>query len=266
MIRKILNKIMIKEKKLFTSFSDNGSYPSFCLNASINDKIFSTFRSSPIYDCIVDVINEEQGQLFYEKLLKHPDFLNEINEFKKNDLFGGPRLYNYSKVGEISPATLRYVNILYHLENIFGNLSNKTIVEIGIGYGGQARILNEKYNIKEYNLIDLKEVNKLAEKYLNKFPKKRNYKFHNIDNISFNTIDLFISNYAFSELKRELQEFYLENVILKSKSGYMLYNHINPPEFSSFTQTEIQKRIPNSKILEESPKTSDKNYIIYWNN
>ena len=36
--------------------------------------------------------------------------------------------------------------------------------------------------------------------------------------------DFCISNYAFSELTRAVQDSYLEKVILKSKAGYMAWN------------------------------------------
>ena len=266
MFEGILNLLSRNNNIYKSSFSDNGKYPKFCKKASENDDIFLDFRSNPVYDCIVDVINEEQGLLFYEKLINNPVFLEEIEIFKKNDLIGSPRVYNYPKVNNISPATLRYINVLYHLEDLFGNLDNKNITEIGIGYGGQARIINSKFKTHQYNLIDLAQVNLLASKYLNKFSERPNYKFHCKESLDFIETDLFLSNYAFSELKRDLQEYYFDKVIKKSSSGYMLYNHINPAEFKSFTQNELLEMIPNSKILEENPKTSEKNYIIYWNN
>ena len=257
-------KQLFRKKNIQSSFSDNGKYPSFCKNASENNEIFKTFRSNPVYDCIVDVISYEQGMLFYDDLKNSKDFLNNIKEFKKNDLHGSPRMFEYPETGEISPATLRYIKILYDIEKHFGSLDNKTVMELGVGYGGQARMLNLRHDVKKYNLIDLPEVTALASKYLKNFKSYEKFKFLTKETILSDNIDLFISNYAFSELNRDLQEFYLENIILKSKNGYMIYNHINPKEFNSFTKEEILNFIPNSKAIFEEPKTSEKNYIVIW--
>lgn len=257
-------KQLFRKKNIQSSFSDNGKYPTFCKNASENNEIFKTFRSNPVYDCIVDVISYEQGLLFYDDLKNSKDFLNNIKEFKKNDLHGSPRMYEYPEIGKVSPATLRYIKILYEIEKHFGSLDNKTITELGVGYAGQARMLSQRYDVKKYNLIDLPEVTALASKYLSNYSSHNKYNFLTKETVLSENIDLFISNYAFSELNRGLQEFYLENIILNSKNGYMIYNHINPKEFNSFTKEEILNYIPNSKAISEEPMTSVKNYIILW--
>jgi hypothetical protein len=73
-----------------------------------------------------------------------------------------------------------------------------------------------------------------------------------------------ISNYAFSELTRELQDDYLERYILKSKRGYMIYNHINPPEFKSYSALDFCELVPGAEIIEEVPKTDNTNVLIIW--
>jgi len=78
--------------------------------------------------------------------------------------------------------------------------------------------------------------------------------------------DLVISNYAFSESKKELQDVYLEKVILGSKRGYITYNEITRLELNSYEKDELVKIIPHSKIIEENPLTHPKNCIIIWGN
>jgi len=73
-----------------------------------------------------------------------------------------------------------------------------------------------------------------------------------------------ISNYAFTELKRDIQDVYLEKIILNSRHGYITYNDTTPDWFKSYKKNELVKIIPNSKILEEIPKTAEKNCIIIW--
>ena len=88
------------------------------------------------------------------------------------------------------------------------------VIEIGPGYGGQSIILEEFFNIDHYSFIDLPQVNKLIKTFVN----ANSVKFtHNTgvleDNFTNEKFDLVISNYAFSELNRNLQikEIYSKN-------------------------------------------------------
>jgi hypothetical protein len=76
--------------------------------------------------------------------------------------------------------------------------------------------------------------------------------------------DLLISNYAFSELHREVQEMYWERVVRNSSRGYVTYNHIAPPEAKSLTASEFAARIPGARVLPEFPLTHPANVIVVW--
>ena len=89
----------------------------------------------------------------------------------------------------------------------------------GAGYGGQSVILDKIINIENYLFVDLKEVNLLIDRFLNNFKVNFNYSFKSLeDDFEF---DLIISNYAFSELPRNLQNLALNKIINKSRSGYI---------------------------------------------
>jgi N-acetyl-gamma-glutamylphosphate reductase len=75
---------------------------------------------------------------------------------------------------------------------------------------------------------------------------------------------LVISNYAFSELPRSIQDVYLKKIILNSKSGYITYNEISPSYFKSYKSEELVKIIPNARIIDEKPLTNKNNCIIIW--
>ncbi len=78
--------------------------------------------------------------------------------------------------------------------------------------------------------------------------------------------DMCISNYAFSELPRYLQDIYLKKVILKSKTGYITYSdNFTPSNFNSYRVEELLKIIPGSIKIAEEPATGP-NYIIMWGN
>ena len=77
------------------------------------------------------------------------------------------------------------------------------------------------------------------------------------------TYDLIISNFAFSELNKETQDFYLKKYVLNSTFGYMIYNQINPKGFS-YTLEEILGLIPKSYLLDEVPLTDPNNRLLLW--
>lgn len=253
-----------KPNEMKTSFSDNSSYPNFCLNASIDDNLFRSFRRNPTYNKIVELLGQEFGSKFLNQIQLNDLRLKEMETFKKNDEYGDPKVFNYKDVGIFSPTTLMYIKILYQIENLFGSLDNKVISEIGVGYGGQARILSKKFKLKKYNLFDLFQVLELAKRYLNNFGDDSTFNFLNAENVPKVKSDFVLSNFAFSELRREVQECYLNNVILNSDSGFIIHNDINPKDFKSYGIGELLEIIPSSSIIRENPLTSAKNCIIIW--
>jgi hypothetical protein len=44
----------------------------------------------------------------------------------------------------------------------------------------------------------------------------------------------------------------------------MIYNHINPQSFGSYSSTEICEMIPGSQIVSEIPLTDKSNVLIIW--
>jgi hypothetical protein len=84
--------------------------------------------------------------------------------------------------------------------------------------------------------------------------------------------DLVISNYAFSEFNRELQNEYLEKVILKSRSGYLLMNNgktVNGERLLSqygnnecITDIELLECIPGSQLITTNYLSNKGIYLI----
>ncbi len=252
------------KNKSVTSLSDNEIYPDFCLKASKDMKIFADFRRNEIYNQILEHVTEKQGADYITEIKKQSTRLKDITLFKENDLYGNPVKKNYPETGEVSPSTLRYIKVLTDLEITFGDLNNLHIIEIGVGYGGQCRIINSIYSPSLYTLIDLSPALELAKTYLKNFNLKSILDFKTMEELEVKNYDLIISNYAFSELPKNIQDIYLEKVILKSKRGYITYNDINPPHFNSYKKEQLLQLIPNSKVSAEVPLTSEKNCIITW--
>lgn len=263
------NILKMPENNIKISLSNNIEYPQFCLNASLNDELFNNFRQNKAYQKILEHVDYELGLKYLHEIKKLDNsFLNmeNITEFKKNDEIGNPQLFDFENIIAISGSTLRYIHVLANLKNIFKSLNNYNICEIGVGYGGQCRILSSYYKINSYTLVDLKPVLNLSQKYLDNYPLNTMINFKTMNELpNNNNFDLIISNYAFSEISREFQEVYFNKILKNSKRGFMIMNQVAKDDFNSMKKEELLERLPNNpKILEEIPLTHKNNYIIVW--
>lgn len=251
--------------KLSTSLSDNMVYPDFCAKASIDSILFANFRKNSVYQQILEHVSQQQGQLYLDEIKKHhADLLNKLSTFKLNDEWGNPDVYDYPEIGIISPTTLRYIKVLGDLKKAFHQLDNLHICEIGVGYGGQCRIINSIFKPSQYTLVDIKPALMLAQRYLDNYVLHSEMSYKTMNELSPKKYDLVISNYAFTELHRSIQDAYLHKIILNSERGYITYNDINPASFQSYKKEELLKIIPKSRILDEIPLTHPNNCILIW--
>jgi len=260
-----LFKKMVQKNKLKTSLSDNDKYPNFCLKAANDLCVFSNFRQNKIYRQILEHVDKKTGQLYLDAIAEiRPELLKQIVQIKANDRYGNPDLVEYEGIGEICPSTLRYTKVLADLLNMFLSLDGLRIAEIGVGYGGQCRVINSICKPAEYTLIDIFPALRLTQCYLDGYVLSSTVKYQTMNELTTKDFDLVISNYAFTELRREIQDVYLERVISNSARGYITYNDITPEEFRTYKKDELLKIIPNSHIIEEKPLTFTRNCIITW--
>jgi hypothetical protein len=265
LLAKMLGKISSKPIPRFaTSLSDNQTYPEICIKASRDYSVFNNFRRNPIYNEILEHVSEEQGKEYLRLISDDSDILSQLNKFKPNDDYGNPRMYEYPGVGMISPTTLRYIKVLVDLKIHFQTLDDLNICEIGIGYGGQCRVINAYYKPSTYYLVDIQPALALAKRYLDNYTIESGLAYNTMDELRERSYDLVISNYAFTELSRVNQDVYLNKIILKSKKGYITYNEITPSAFNSYKSAELIQMIPGAKIFKEEPLTQPKNCIIVW--
>lgn len=273
-LKKLLDLIIFKIKynninKIYnSSCTDDNIYPNFCLKAVNSDNIFKNFRRNKDLIRMQGNLLKDKGEEFLKIIInEYRDLFHFIDYFKENDCVGNPKTFAYPIIGKISPVTLRQIKILGNLLSLFKDLSDFTICEIGIGFGGQYKIIDKMCRIRDYTLVDILPALKLTDKYLKKsiYKIRSSYSLITPDKVSSKlNFDLVISNYAFSELKREFQQLYINNIILKSKRGYMIMNQVAPKEFDSFTKNELLKIIPNSHIINENPITHPLNYVLIW--
>ena len=245
-----------------TSISDISSYSAICDLATENDAIFNRFRSCTEYRTILEHVTRVQGQLYLDAVRKNWKITEQLPNLVFDDT-GAPFRYSYSGLGRVSPTSLRYAKVLNDLDQLFGNLNKFVVSEIGIGFGGQCFQICQTYDIARYELYDLDPVLKLASKYILNLLPDAPLDFPKLGSSS-ESRDLLISNYAFSELTREVQETYMASVIDNSTRGYVTFNHITPPEWGSLSAQQFASRIPGAEILEEIPLTYAKNVLVVW--
>jgi hypothetical protein len=248
-----------------SSISDYAEYRKFCESAATSDGVFRTFKQSPIYTAILEHASKEQAECCIPLILESGINVDRLEVLKSNDEQGSPttEIYSNSLFNGMSPSTIRYIKVLADMLDIYSTLDGYNIVEIGVGYGGQCKVLNDYFDINSYELVDLPEVSKLAEKYLDKYE----YKSVKLWDNKTDEYDLVISNYAITECSREIQQYYIDNILKKSKHGYITCNYISDRfNIESMHQKEFILAIGLEKyyLIDENPLTFPGNKVLIW--
>jgi putative sugar O-methyltransferase len=151
-------------------------YYDFVWQAVVDSRAFDGFRSHEHYRAILEHVTKELGSE-YLKLIADPTVRQVCFDSEFADTIGNPEVHIYED-RKISPTTLRYGKVLLDLINYFPAFINyKSIVELGVGYGGQARLISEyckktKSMLTTYTLVDLLPVIHLARRYVEHFHMK----------------------------------------------------------------------------------------------
>ena len=212
----------------------NQLYIDVCSQASVDDNVFSKFKSIQAYKNVLEHVLEDQGSWYLKTILEMTNDLNDnLEEFKENDKYGNPSVNDYTGIGRISPTTLRYIKNSFDMASLVKETPISRIVEVGGGYGGLCKTLSVICDFDEYILIDLPEVIKLQDRYLSNFPDlhKKCVFVPCTESEEVKDVDLFISNYALSECDDETQAMYFDNLISNSKFAYLVYNVVNFREY-----------------------------------
>lgn len=245
------------------SLSELDDYLTLCKLASQNTSYFKKFRSCKSYRAILENVDGVAGEELVNAITNLGRTAEEFSHLWHPEI-GRPYTYHVSNLGRISPTELRYSKILCELDLFFGSLNDFSISEIGVGFGGQGGQIMQSNSVREYEFIDLKEPLELVNRYLTTIQAAGKKVFTQPQDVQERERDLVISNYAYSELNQELQEFYLNKVLSKSKRGFVIYNHITPTEYKTMSAKEFAKRIPGSEVFEEKPLSHPGNVLVVW--
>lgn len=208
-----------------TSISDHPLYTGFCRRAAEDDACFASFREAAVYTAVVTSALHYHGQDYFALLQQRNFDLSFFDAIREHDRIGGPALVDFGPAGAVAPQTMRYVKTLSDLEQLYGSLEGKSIIEIGGGFGGLCAVLAKRSRFARYTLVDLPEVLMLARRYLDQL---------GIDNVHYAQLnelpfaaryDLAISCYGLSEIARPVQLAYAQRVLLNAAAGYLLWNN-----------------------------------------
>jgi hypothetical protein len=232
-------------------------------------KKMQNFRRSAGYQLILEHVDLQLG-LEYAKRISELNCIDEhsISKIIEKDHLGNPLKFFIADLQRCSPTTLRYVSVASEILNLGVNFDHLDLVEIGSGYGGQARVIDIIAKISSYTIYDLPSVQTLNSFFLHGNGFRSKLKFGNINDINPENYDFCISNYAFSELPYLVQQEYLEKIICNSTHGYMIMNsgrqNHSGRSVGKISVQELLNKIPNSRVLEEIPLTGPDNYVLVW--
>lgn len=222
-------------------------------------ELFNTFKQNRIFRQVIgnDVLSREIADILYKNLEADSSIIDNISTYKTNDIHGSPNLYEYPLTGNISPGTLYFLNILQSLRMHFGDISMFDIIEIGSGYGGQAKIILDS-GVKSYSMVDVAPTLHLCKKYLTAF-NYTNTTYYTPDLLPQAAYDLVISNWCLSEFDEEGISNYIENIIRYCKNGYFLMNI-----WDSRKEYLLSKLSQHFDIVEQYPEYPKTHHNNNW--
>ena len=151
--------------------------PSFLRKILQSEGKFNRFRKIHNYKEILEHVSRIYGESYLNEIKEtYPKLLTTYDLYKRNDVFGKPRTFNYQIIGRTSPTTLRYVKTGAEIVHTFQLKTTSSVVEIGAGYGRTCHSILSLYpNITEYHIIDFPQMLDLSRAYLKTVGTNENF-------------------------------------------------------------------------------------------
>jgi len=261
-----------------SSITDNGWWSKSCARNAADDARFARFRRGLLHRVIVEATPPAEARQHMARLLRQtPHYAGLFDKFVTLDRIGAPTMTEFARNVWFAPNTARYMRYLSDCEMRFGNLDGATIVEIGIGFGGQCKVFFDRFAVGKYILIDLPGPIALARRVLTQLLGAETVAERLIfleagregapAGLPPGRFDLAISTLAFSECHRSIQQGYIETVLSRARCGYIHRNEISGFfGLDSLRLAEIQAALPAKVEVEKDDITYwyDRTDILSW--
>lgn len=248
-----------------TSEESVSKYLDSLRRASSDDAVFAKFRREAGVREIVEGVPDVVGRGYHAKLctqLGHDALGVEWERITKNDKVGDPVLVELAPHGRAASTTMRYAWNVVDMQRHGVKLDGAHIIEVGGGYGGLCRMICEYHDPASYTIVDLPEALDLARRYLAQFNIEPNlescYDYAEYD------IDTFISNYALTELSRDVQHEYVNKLMKRAKSGYVTYNSQPRNVGQQYSLKDLQSFVSGKTFIEDENVKKSECKVLVW--
>ncbi len=232
--------------------------------AAEDDGVFNHFRREPGVREIVEGIADAAGFGYHAKLKETDFFKHNLSTIQENDKVGNPRLILID--GQpFAATTLRYAWNVRDMDINGVQLDYADVVEVGGGYGGLCRMIHAFHTPRSYTIVDLPEALALARRYLDE-NGVRNVAYVSCFDYGELPIDTFVSNYALTELTKNVQAGYVDKLMRRAKNGYVTYNSHPRNADYQYSLAELQDSVlaaSKSHIQQENVKKSECQVLVW---
>jgi hypothetical protein len=206
------------------SISGTMDWPRACAALASGAWTSKNFRRIHAVRQVVETLGPVDGRHFARWIRDNaPGYLTD-KRVAAIDAWGDPIRWPAACLGTpraFSPTTLRFLAHALWLKKEGFVKEGGTVIEIGVGFGGLAA-MNAIVSNATTLMIDLPPVAKAAMRQMHDLGLSHHAEIHdgNIHDSDF----CVISNYAFTELSRELQDAYVDKFIRHADRGVILSN------------------------------------------
>ena len=227
--------------------------------------VFQQFRSHPAIRGVTDTNTLEHGLECEREIMEnHRHLLPWLDTFRKVDAIGMPPLYNFPHVGLFNPTTLRHIVTLSRIQKWFSE-PIQSVWEIGGSYGLLAALIIMTNPIERYFIYEDKRVGKLSAFFIRMLGLDSPCCWFEPGITPTFSPDIVISCYALSELDRTEQDWYIENVLVKARAGFLVMNSCNNGYHRLGMIDQLESVLETKVHCEkEIPLTHKDNYTLMW--
>lgn len=230
-----------------------------------DDATFKRFRRETGVREIIEGLPDVVGHGYHAKLISQvgDEFIRtNWNRIVRNDAVGDPMLVELPPHGKAASTTMRYAWNVVDMDKHGVKLEDVDIVEVGGGYGGLCRMIHEFHKPRSYTIVDLPEALALAKRYLAEFNIKPTlvscYEYMQ------RPIDTFISNYALTELTKDVQGGYVNKLMTHAVCGYVTYNSQPHNAGNQWSLNELRHMVPGGSVIEEENVKKSECKVLIW--